>query len=30
MIEIFIQRDTKKGLELCRELVKQGMDFKFS
>jgi DNA polymerase-3 subunit gamma/tau len=29
MIEVFIQKDAKKGLELCRELVKQGMDFKF-
>ncbi len=29
MIEVFIQKDTKKGLQLCRELVKQGMDFKF-
>lgn len=29
MIEVFIQKDTKKGLELCRELVKQGMDFRF-
>jgi len=29
MIEVFIQKDSKKGLELCRELVKQGMDFKF-
>jgi len=29
MIEVFMQKDTKKGLELCRELVKQGMDFRF-
>ena len=29
MMEVFIQKDSKKGLELCRELVKQGMDFKF-
>ena len=29
MIEVFIQKDSKKGLEICRELVKQGMDFKF-
>jgi DNA polymerase-3 subunit gamma/tau len=29
MIEVFVQKDTKKGLEICRELVKQGMDFKF-
>lgn len=29
MIEVFVKKDTKKGLEICRELVKQGMDFKF-
>ena len=29
MIEIFVQKDVNKGLELCRELVKQGMDFRF-
>jgi DNA polymerase-3 subunit gamma/tau len=29
MIEVFVQKDSKRGLEICRELVKQGMDFKF-
>jgi DNA polymerase-3 subunit gamma/tau len=29
IIEVFIKKDSKKGLELCRDLVKQGMDFKF-
>ena len=29
MLEAFSQKDTKKGLLICKELVKQGMDFKF-
>jgi DNA polymerase-3 subunit gamma/tau len=29
MIEVFVKKDAKKGLEICRELVKQGMDFRF-
>jgi len=29
MLEAFEKKDTKKGLLICKELVKQGMDFKF-
>ena len=29
MLEAFVKKDSKKGLLICKELVKQGMDFKF-
>jgi DNA polymerase-3 subunit gamma/tau len=29
MLEALSQKDTKKGLLICKELVRQGMDFKF-
>ncbi len=29
MLDALVQKDVKKGLTICKELVKQGMDFKF-
>ena len=29
MLEALIQKDTKKGIAICKELVNQGMDFKY-
>jgi DNA polymerase-3 subunit gamma/tau len=29
ILESLVQKDSKKGLLICKELVKQGMDFKF-
>jgi DNA polymerase-3 subunit gamma/tau len=29
MLDAFVQKDAKKGITICRELVKQGVDFKF-
>ena len=29
MLEALIQKDTKKGITICKELVNQGMDFKY-
>jgi len=29
MLEALIQKDTKRGIAICKELAKQGMDFKY-
>ncbi len=29
MLEVLAKKDTKKGLQICKDLTKQGMDFKF-
>jgi DNA polymerase-3 subunit gamma/tau len=29
MLDAFVQKDAKRGITICRELVKQGIDFKF-
>jgi DNA polymerase III gamma/tau subunit len=29
MLDAFVKRDTKRGIEICKDLAKQGMDFKF-